>query len=57
MTSFDHVSHITILMYTMIWLPDVQLTKGLAQATKGYSIFKNISSVKISGKPVNVVWK
>ena len=48
MTSFGHVSHITILGYTVIGFQKGQRTKRLAQSTKGYSLFKNVfSSVKI----------
>ena len=59
MTSFSHLvtCHITILGYTMIGLQEGHHKKRFAQTTKGYSMFKNICSVKINRKPVNVVDK
>ena len=58
MMSFGHVSHITTSGYTMIGFQQGKYTKGLAQTTKEYSIFKNgISSIKIDRKPVHVVSK
>ena len=58
MTSFGHVSGVTILGHTVIGLQDGRHTKRLAQTTKGYSTSKNVvSSIKINRKPVKVVRK
>ena len=58
MTLLGHVSHITILGYTMIGHQDVRLTERLSQTNKGYSIFKNnITSTKSNRNPVNIVCK
>ena len=39
MTSFGHMSHITMLGYTAIGFQEGQRTKRLVQTTKGYSLF------------------
>ena len=53
MTSLGRLLHVTLLGYTMIGLQEGPHTKGIAQTTLGYLIFKNV--IKTSFKLIKIL--